>query len=519
MKKRKDAALARQSSTTAKLRWVLNINILLLIYIMSKTNDPDYYTNLVNVRSINYDSITTALDIVKQFIISYDLVLVGGMAIDFALKLKGDQIYTDDQLPDYDFYSPVHTEHAYQLGAMLCKAGFPNISCIQAAHITTMRVRVDFETVADITYCPPEVYKRVPTLKYSNMRIIHPHFQMIDQHSSLSIPYENPGREVIFHRWIKDMKRYDKLYKHYPIVPDVKEDIISDDLIVTLEMETNEPKYKTEENKPNPVGGYPRDEPPRGYTRSPNRMQAAKELEIPLERVKVPMAQLSGGCLCGWGGVDYKIEGDYVSLLIPKGEPITVAAYDYKEFIDKHALTDIEYYSEYFGKIPRSIICPSKIPGRKLEIYDVFGIKISAKKISEKHDVYVCNIQWCMCYLLVKIFSSKDKTVVFTAEEQYVRCRQIVAGGEFPTIEVYGKYNFTHAFLNKRKKDKEKIYQIRAKNMQPPNMYPKPPECVNDKSFDPETSEYFKTDKRKLDYFTEWTIDPYPEYTTNSVKG
>ena len=78
---------------------------------MSKTNDPDYYTNLSNVRSVIYDNITDALTIVKQFIISNDLILVGGMAIDFALKLKGDQIYTDDQLPDYDFDSPLHTEH------------------------------------------------------------------------------------------------------------------------------------------------------------------------------------------------------------------------------------------------------------------------------------------------------------------------------------------------------------------------------------------------------------------------
>ena len=108
---------------------------------MSKTNDPDYYTNLVNVRSINYDSITTALDIVKQFIISYDLVLVGGMAIDFALKLKGNQIYTDDQLPDYDFYSSDAMNDAIELANIYYEKGYEEIEakCGSASEIASFK--------------------------------------------------------------------------------------------------------------------------------------------------------------------------------------------------------------------------------------------------------------------------------------------------------------------------------------------------------------------------------------------
>lgn len=486
------------------------------LYIMSKINDPDYYSNLVNVRSAIYENITEALDIVKDFIITHNLILVGGMAIDFALKLKGDSIYSDDQLPDYDFYSPIHTEHAYMLGEILCRGGYPNISCIQAAHITTMRVRIDFETVADITYCPPTIYKNVPTLKYNKMRIVHPHFQMIDQHSSLSIPFENPGREVIFHRWKKDIVRYDKLYKHYPVVPDINEPLLSD-IATTLEMEPSKPKYTTERKR----GGktIKHVTPPRGYARSPKRIREAKKLEIPLERVSVPMKHLRNSCLCGWGGIDYILEGDVITLYIPKGEPITVASEDYKEFINDHKLTNVKYYSEFFGKIPRSIICSSPNLNKKIEIYDTFGAKISAKKISEKYNIYVCNIQWCMVYLLVKIFSSSIKKIIFTAEEQYLRCRQLVMGGQYPTIETYGKYNFTHSYLNRIKKDKERIYHIRSPNLQPSNMYPKPPECINDKSFDPEKSDYFKTDKRELENFVKWTLDPYPEYTTSSIKN
>lgn len=469
---------------------------------MSKKYDSDFYENLINTRSANYDTIVEALEIVKKFIIEKDLILVGGMAIDLALKLKGDRIYDDAQLPDYDFYSPTHTEHAFELGSMLCKKGYENISCIQATHITTMRVRIDFETVADITYCPPSLYDKIPTLEYDNMRLVHPHFQMMDQHSSLSIPFENPGREVIFHRWIKDMTRYDKLYNHYPVVPDVNETIFSDDLIVTLDMEKNKPKYNT-----------------KSYIRSPSREIKAKKLELKMLDVEVPMKNISNSCLCGWGSINYTIKKDSIILKIPEGEPISVATECYKNFINEHNLKNPKYYSEYFGKIPRKVICNSSVKNRDIEIYDTFGIKISAKKISEKYNLYVCNVQWCMVYLLVKIFSSPSKSVVFNAEEQYLECRRLVTeGNDYPSIEVYGNYNFTHSFLNKRKKDKEKIYQIKAVNLQPSNMFPKLPDCLGYKKFEPEKSEYFKTDMRLLDKFTDWVLNPYPEYTRNSVK-
>lgn len=461
------------------------------------TLDTGHYSNLVSTRSAIYSSNIKALTTVRQFIIANNLILVGGMAIDFALKLAGDKLYSDDQLPDYDFYSPSHTAHAYELASLLCKAGFPNISCIQAAHMTTMRVRIDFETVADITYCPLTVYKKIPTLIYDRLRLVHPHYQMIDQHSSLSLPFQDAGREVIFNRWRKDMTRYDKLYKYYPVVPILELTPFALGVLHT----------------PPPKGGG------RNYIRTPDREKLAKYLELPLRTVRVRLADIGGSCISGWGGVDYKIDtdGEYVDLLIPEGEPITLASDDYKSFVSRHGLTSPEYYSEYFGKIPRSLVCSSKQLDTKglsvrTEIYDTFGMKVAAKKISEKHDVYVCNLQWSMLYLLIKVFSSHSPSIVFTAEEQYLRCRQLVEDGMVPSIEVYGQHNFTHAYLNRLKKDKEKIYSIKADNLQPSNAYPRPPGCTTDKEFDPEQSEYFKTDNRRLPNFVEWTLDPYPSF-------
>lgn len=476
---------------------------------LKKTNDPEYYTNIVNTRSILYTDITRALGVVKEFIIKKNLILVGGMAIDFALRLVGDNIYTDKQIPDYDFYSPNHAADAYELATILCNEGFKNISCINAMHITTMRVRVDFETVADITYCPTKVYKQVPTLMYDKLRFVHPHWQMIDQHSSLSLPFENPGMEVIFHRWKKDMVRYDKLYKYYPVVPVVESRNPISGIGINLETK-NAKKYETE-------GG----QQPNRYQRTAERELLAKTMEITMQTVKVPLAEISGSCISGWGAIDYKLEEEYITLSIPTGEPVTVASHDYAKFLEKHNLEVSDYYSEYFGSMPRRVLCSSSLKdstgrNKSIEIYDIFGLLVSSKQISKKYDVWVCNLQWVMVYLLVKIFSSENPKIKFTAEEQYLRCRQLVLDGEHPSIEVYGSDNFTHSRLNSMKRDKEKIYNIKAAQLQPGNMYPKPPECLNNKDFDPETSEYFMTDARKMDGFIEWTLDPYPEFTNKS---
>lgn len=479
---------------------------------LAKTNKTEYYTNIVNARSILYTDITRALGVVKEFIINKNLILVGGMAIDFALRIMGDNIYTEDQIPDYDFYSTNHAADAYELAAILCKEGFNNISCINAIHITTMKVRVDFETVADITYCPTKVYKQVPTLMYDKLRIVHPHYQMIDQHSSLSLPFENPGTEVIFHRWKKDLTRYDKLYKHYPVVPVLEYQNLISDTGITLETKSTK-KYETE-------GGLQS----HNYKRTFERERLAKTMEIPIQTVKVPLSDISGSCISGWGAIDYKLDKEYITLSIPTGEPFTVSSHDYTKFLKEHNLEVSEYYSEYFGGMPRRVLCSSSLKDSKgrsknIEIYDTFGVLVSAKQISEKYDVWVCNLQWVMMYLLVKIFSSKNPKIIFTAEEQYLRCRQLVLEGEYPSIEVYGTNNFTHSRLNSMKRDKEKIYTIKAAQLQPVNMYPTPPECLNNKEFDPETSEYFMTDARKMDGFIEWTLNPYPEFTNKSLRG
>ena len=138
-----------------------------------------------------------------------------------ALRLKGKSIYDDNEIPDYDFLSPNNIEDAYDLVEILYKKGYKNLGTIKGIHVQTMRIKTDFNFVADISYMPKIIFDNIPTLDYNGLKIIHPHYQIMDIHLSFSFPYDSPPMETIFHRFQKDLIRYNKLIEMYPI-PTIK---------------------------------------------------------------------------------------------------------------------------------------------------------------------------------------------------------------------------------------------------------------------------------------------------------
>ena len=163
-----------------------------------------------------------ALEIVRKFIIERSLILYGGQAIDFALRLKGSQIYPDHQTPDFDFFSPQSVDDAYDLVDILQAAGFTNVGAIPAIHVQTMRVKTDFIYVADISYTPRIVFDSLPTVSFAGMRILHPDYQRTDMHLAFCFPFNNPPREDVFHRFSKDLTRFRLFQKYYPITSGVE---------------------------------------------------------------------------------------------------------------------------------------------------------------------------------------------------------------------------------------------------------------------------------------------------------
>jgi len=158
-----------------------------------------------------------ALEVVAAFIRERGLILFGGLAIDYALRLKGSRVYPDDERPDFDFLSPRSVDDAYDLADRLHAAGFEAVGVIRAIHVQTMRVRTNFVYVADIGYAPPEVFGALPTVEFQGMRVIHPDYQRIDQHLAFCYPFNGPPREDVFHRWRKDLKRFNLYEAYYPL--------------------------------------------------------------------------------------------------------------------------------------------------------------------------------------------------------------------------------------------------------------------------------------------------------------
>lgn len=159
-------------------------------------------------------------EVVRRFIADRGGILYGGTAIDLALRLVGEHIYPDDEAPDLDFYISDNVDAAYSLADVFHADGNKMARAINAIHVKTMKVDVSGGAfVADISFCPDRVFEEIPYLMSAtspSTKIVHPVFQRVDMHSALALPYDGAPLEVIFHRWYKDLCRFNKLAAAYP---------------------------------------------------------------------------------------------------------------------------------------------------------------------------------------------------------------------------------------------------------------------------------------------------------------
>jgi len=165
------------------------------------------------------NNLINAINIVKQYIIEHELLIVGGSAIDFALKLKNNKLYNEVyQIPDFDVISYDNILHANNIGKILCSNKYSNVSIIPAIHNTTVRVQLMGYTVFDSTYVPKYIYDKIPFLTYNNFKFIHPIYQKIDQFLSLSFLFDVTGPNYnIYGRFEKDIERKSILNNFYNI--------------------------------------------------------------------------------------------------------------------------------------------------------------------------------------------------------------------------------------------------------------------------------------------------------------
>jgi hypothetical protein len=420
----------------------------------------DWWEDVVVKNDANYANTKRALEITEQFIGDNNLILIGGMAIDMALKLVGRLgIYQSEKLPDYDFLSPDTAAHSAQLAHLLCKAHLVNVSAINAMHTTTIKVRCNFTPAADIGYCPREIYDGLPTLKIGRLRIIHPHFQIIDIHRSLSYPFDRA--QVIgaglFYRWKKDCTRYDLLLDAYPI------ECVS---------------------ASNPA--------------LPGSLGCA----IKTSRILLDAELLANDCLAGWAAISYwrcafSSNTKCASVEIPVGEPIQVFTDDFSKYIQRTDIANsdsIRYFEAVLGHLPRHV--KLSISGQKYEIFDNYGALLSAEPVD---GMYVANLQHCMLFLINTIYISArgaSEQLKSYCRAQYVECTRLVSSsdkpGIIPSINVFGSANWDESYLIGRRKFVARLSGVKLQDHDViDGVYPVEPKCSSSIPFDYKKSPYF----------------------------
>jgi hypothetical protein len=190
------------------------------VELVKYVNDNDV-DNIPKINHYNVDNVKRILIDVKLFIMEKKHIVFGGLAIDAALKLNGSGIYSEYDIPDYDTMSTNNVNDAYELANKLFTMGYgenSTISVIKAIHTTTMRIRVDQDYVADFGYCPPEIFKKIPTITYDGLIFSSPVYQRADMYSSLSNPMQGKPFYNIYNRSRKDVKRLILLDKYCPVI-------------------------------------------------------------------------------------------------------------------------------------------------------------------------------------------------------------------------------------------------------------------------------------------------------------
>lgn len=195
----------------------------LILDLKNKDKNVDSEFILFNLDS-NANDIQNCLEIVSSYIIEKKLMIVGGMSIDFALKCKGDSLYSEYQIPDYDVIDPNNVEHANNIATILCNKGFKNIAIVPAFHKTTVRVQLMGYTVFDSTFVPEYLYNKIPYMEWGSYKFIDPIYQKIDQYTSLALLWNITGPSFnVINRLSKDIKRKDMLGQYYNFSYDIKD--------------------------------------------------------------------------------------------------------------------------------------------------------------------------------------------------------------------------------------------------------------------------------------------------------
>lgn len=384
---------------------------------------PDHLESIKNKHDIMRDQTDFALGLVADYVKLHKLILTGGMAIDMALRSRGSNLYADDVLPDYDFFSSVFHKDAYDIAKILKKNGLPDVSVTNARHTSTLRVRIAGIVVADVTYLPLNVLKKIPTFMYQSFVCVHPHYQMIDQHLALCRPFTDPPMEAIFGRWKKDLTRNELLVIQFPI--------------------------------PNP--------------------EPSSWISRPIEILKIEDLLLTGyGALSIWQEkamalgykpkvlFPYRKTPDSYIFEMPENSVVSFYSVDYKKVADRWPDKVKSWYYPFTDKLPAKW-------RSSVEVFDCSHDLISCYRPFFTSNLLIANLNALMVYFMVHAiqYDSSHFTAAFETRE-IIHWGIVNMQTDFlPSVTVYGNLNLSHAAVWKRQTLLDDVNGVERKYKKP----------------------------------------------------
>lgn len=152
-------------------------------------------------------------EIILSFIKENRRKVYGGYALNMLIceKNKSDAIYSPEDVPDIDFYSPEPLKDLIKICNLLHTKGFKRVSGREAQHKETYSIRVNNHLYCDISYMPRNIYSKMPFTDISGLYVTGPEFMFID--------YLRITSDMIVSGWRleKAYKRFFLLQKYYPL--------------------------------------------------------------------------------------------------------------------------------------------------------------------------------------------------------------------------------------------------------------------------------------------------------------
>lgn len=464
-----------------------------------------------NFLKLNIDE---ALNIVKDYIIKNNLIIVGGMAIDLALRTVGLNIYDDHDIPDYDVYSYDNLQHSQELVKILCKQKLPNVSMMSAIHNTTIRVKMSGYTVFDCTYVPQNVYDKIPTITNLGFNIVDPNYQKIDQYNSLSFLFDITGVSYnIFHRMQKDIDRNNLLVDNFNINDDIEFITTKSKLMkvaLPLKLFTNNENASFDVydadgllKKINNINDYTPKGEGETYVETDFNFclhgVAAysfyyNEIKNILNKSKNKEAEdLFKQCNIA----DISIQKDNFEVYLPTNTNVILVNNNNK-FADIMKTSKIKTkYNALLDIFPIRVVYDNG-----LEIFDLFGRLLSIKiGIIDGQNFVISNFTYLLSYFLAKYyFEDKQYLSYYYSLLNLMKINNMLDNVSILfnyDISTFGKSNYSEPYFYFLKNMKHMYETKQNSTDKPKSSYLMYPDCNSDIVFNYENSEFFNIDGKE----------------------